>query len=286
MTACSDDREVDAEFGAGAVHHGDDAGGGEGDAAAGEADALVVHGDLQRLGGGLVVVEGFAHAHDDDVRQQAGFGLRARPFAVAVAGGHELADDLAGGEVADELLGAGVAEAAGEGAAHLGRDADGAAVVVGDVDGLDLLAVAHAEEPLAGGVGAGLLGGDLGAADGEAFRQLRLHGLGDGGHGREVAGALVVDPVPELLRAEGLLADRDHLGREFVARQAEEVAAALGVGLRGRREDRGLGEDAGALGLGQVVGRGKGEGGAGVHRRDLAGAAAAGHSRGWPRRRR
>ena len=66
-----------------------------------------------------------------------------------------------------------MAEAAGERAADLGGDADGAAVLLGDVDGLDLLAVAEAEQPLAGGVGAGLLGGDRRAADDEALVLLK-----------------------------------------------------------------------------------------------------------------
>ena len=68
------------------------------------------------------------------------------------------------------------------------------------------------------------------------------------GHPGEVGLALVVDPVPELLGAERLLAHRHHLGRQLLARQADQVAPAVRQG-RGRRvEERGLGEDALALG--------------------------------------
>ena len=60
------DGEVDAEFGAGAVHHGDHAGGGEGDAAAGQADAFAVHGDAHGFGDVFVIVQRLAHAHEHD----------------------------------------------------------------------------------------------------------------------------------------------------------------------------------------------------------------------------
>src|SRR3712207_6848392 len=56
---------------------------------------------------------------------------------------------------------------AGQRAADLGRDAERAAVVIGDVDRLDLLPVAHAEEPLARPVRARLLRRDAGAGRSE-----------------------------------------------------------------------------------------------------------------------
>ena len=106
-------------------------------------------------------------------------------------------------------LRAGVAEAAGEGAADLGGDADGASVflAVGDVDGLSLLSVAEAEQEFAGIVLAGLHDGGFRAGDDEVVRQLLLQRAGDGGHAGEVGLAAVVDPVPELLGAEGRLAE-------------------------------------------------------------------------------
>ncbi len=165
------------------------------------------------------------------VREQARrLALRARPFGVAVARGHELAHDLGRAQVAHQRLRAGVAEAAGEGAADLAADADGARgpAAVGDVDGLGLLAVAEAEQELAGLVRAGLHVGGLRAADDETLGQLGLQRAGDAGHGGEVGGALVVDPVPELLGPERLLADGGQLGRQFLARQAHQVAPSVG----------------------------------------------------------
>ncbi len=233
------DGEVDAELGAGAVHHGDDTGGGQRDAAAGEGDALVVHRDGHRLGHVGVVVERLAHAHQDDGGEQAwAFPHGAGPFVVRVACRHELADDLRRAEIAGQALRAGVAEAAGEGAADLGGDADGASVflAVGDVDGLGLLSVAEAEQEFAGVVLAGLHDGGFGAGDDEVFRQLLLQRAGDGGHAGEVGLAAVVDPVPELLGAEWCLAEGCHLLGQFRAREADEVAAAVGELHRRRIE--------------------------------------------------
>ena len=233
------DGEIDAELGAGAVHHGDDAGGGQRDAAARERDALVVHRDRHRLGHVGVIVERFAHAHQDDGGEQAwAFPHRAGPFVVGVARRHELADDLGGSEIACQALRAGVAEAAGESAADLGGDADGASVflAVRDVDGLSLLSVAEAEQEFAGIVLAGLHDGGFRAGDDEVVRQLLLQRAGDGRHPGEVGLAAVVDPVPELLGAEGLLAEVSHLLGQFRAREADKVAATVGELYRRRIE--------------------------------------------------
>ena len=78
-----------------------------------------------------------------------------RPFAERVARHHHLADDLGRGEVAHQALRAGMAERAGQGAADLRRDAERAAILLGDVDGLDLLPVGEAQQPFARAVGRG-----------------------------------------------------------------------------------------------------------------------------------
>ena len=117
------------------------------------ADALAVHDDLHRLGDVLVIVQRLAHAHQHDGGEQPRrLALRARPFAIGIARGHELADDLRRAEVAHQRLRAGMAEPAGQGAADLGGDADRAAIFhrVGDIDRLRLLAVAEPEQEFAG----------------------------------------------------------------------------------------------------------------------------------------
>ena len=85
---------------------------------------------------------------------------RPRRCAQEVLGEPELGDDLAGGEVAAEALVAGRAEAAADGAAGLRRDAQRAAVVLGNEHGLDRVAVADVEQPLDGAVGRLLLADD------------------------------------------------------------------------------------------------------------------------------
>ena len=183
------DGEVDAELGAGAVHHRHDAGGGQRDPAAGQGDALVVHHDHHGLGDVVVVVQRLAHAHQHDGGEQAR-AFRPSGWAIrrSVAGRHELADDFRRAEIAHQTLRAGVAEPAGEGAADLGGDADRAAILlpVGDVDRLGLLAVAEAEQEFAGVVRAGLHDGGLRPADDELLRQLLLQRPGDGGHAGEI----------------------------------------------------------------------------------------------------
>ena len=93
-----------------------------------------------------------------------------RPVANAVARQQDLADDLLWLEVAHQLLRAGVTERAGERAADLARDAQRAAIGLGDVDRFDLRgarlasALGQPQQPLARPVGRHLLGDDLRAA--------------------------------------------------------------------------------------------------------------------------
>ena len=57
----------------------------------------------------------------------------------------------------------------------------------------------------------------------------------------------MVDPVPELLGPKGLLADRVQLDRQFVARQPQQVAPAVGRDWKRWRMKRGLGKNARSL---------------------------------------
>ena len=90
-----------------------------------------------------------------------------------------------GRQIAHQPLRAGVAERAGERAADLARDAQRAAIVFGDVDGLDSpCRRASAQQPFARAVDRHLLGDDLRPVEGEASRQLGAQLLGDVGHAR------------------------------------------------------------------------------------------------------
>src|SRR3546814_15149722 len=79
-----------------------------------------------------------------------------------------------------------MAELAGEGAADLAGDAERAAVFLGDVDRLDLLAVGKAEQPLARAVLGDLGQGDVRTAHRAGRGQALAEVLGKGGHGGEV----------------------------------------------------------------------------------------------------
>ena len=98
-----------------------------------------------------IVLQRLAHAHHHDVGDDALVALQV--LAQEVLGEPELGDDLAGGQVAAEALVAGGAEAAAHGAAGLRRNAQRAAVVLGNEHGLDRIAVADVEQPLDGAVG-------------------------------------------------------------------------------------------------------------------------------------
>src|SRR5262245_6440404 len=126
------------------------------------------------------------------------------PVAETVARDHDLADDLAGGEIAHQALRAGMAERAGERATDLARDAERAAVGLGDVDAFDLVRplagmfARQPDEPLARAVDRGLLGHDLGAREREPRVQRRAQLLRYAGHRGEVLRPAQVEPVPDL----------------------------------------------------------------------------------------
>ena len=142
-----------------AFEAGEDAGGGDGHARLGDAHLL----DEKADGGheGVVVEEGLAHAHEDQVD-----AIFADLNDVAIQHGGDLAGDLAGGEVAAHAQLGGEAELAVDRAADLAGDADGGAfvacrdvrlgvfraVAIGHPDGLDGLAIGQADEVAFGAV--------------------------------------------------------------------------------------------------------------------------------------
>ncbi len=260
--------EADGELGpdglAGEVQNaGQDARGADGHARLGDA-----HVDQQADGGHEVgvVEKGLAHAHEDEVDACRGgvAAAAAEVDPVAVEHGGDLSGDLARGEVAADAELGGEAELAVDGAADLAGDADGgaavgegggvagcvfllllfggkgavaafAAVAVGHPDGLDGLAVGHADQVALGAVdGAGGLD-DLGQSDsvalgGEGFAQ----GGGQGGDLVEGGDPLAVDGFDELVGPVGTLAEARHEVGEGVERLAEEglaVGSGFGYGV-------------------------------------------------------
>ena len=170
------DGEQAADLRAHAGDLGDDAARRQGDPPARQRDALAVHGDLHRVAHRVEVVERLAHAHQHDVRDQPLLVGLASPVGEVVAGDEDLADDLGGGQVAHQPLGAGVAERAGQRAPDLARHAERAAVLLGDVDGLDLVPAGDAQQVLARPVRRDLPGDDLGPLDRECSASIARNG--------------------------------------------------------------------------------------------------------------
>ncbi|MNE09515.1 hypothetical protein D3C80_1021890 [compost metagenome] len=239
--------QADRQHGRGAVAQGlqlrHDARGRDRDAAARQGDALIVRDDVDGVGDIVQIVERLAHAHEDDVGQAAVF-LGRRPFLQVVAGHLDLGHDLGGGQVADQFLRAGVAEGAVQGAADLGRDAQGAGPAhVGNIDGLDLDARRGADQVFARAVPGDLTLDDLGAGQGEGLGQGRAGLLADVAHQGEVGDAVVVDPAPDLGGAHFRLLGRadlrfDQRIAQALARQTGQVDGGFNCGGSTRKVER------------------------------------------------
>ena len=155
------------------------------------------------------------------------------PFAERVARQHDLPDDFGRGQVAHQLHRAGKAEAAIERAADLARDAQRAAIGIGDEHAFGFLAVVEAQQPFARAVGGDLRGDDLGPPDDEMLRQQCAGVLGDIGEAVDVGRAALVNPVPHLPATHvGLFlrdARRDQRRAQLRLRQPEQRPLAIGT---------------------------------------------------------
>ncbi len=175
--------------------------------------------DLHRLGDVGVVVERLAHAHQDDGGQQArGFAFGRRPFAVGVAGGHELADDLRARRGCAPGSGCRCGRSGRTGCSRPGRRCRRRR---GPRRGRGCR---RSRPPGRRGSGTGICGSrrrwsarwrPRGRPMTKFLGQSGLQRLGDRGHAGEVGHALVVDPVPQLLDAEGGFADGRHFRCQF-----------------------------------------------------------------------
>ena len=218
------DREIDRELGAAPADHRNHPGGRQCDLAPRDRQTLPVHDDLQGRRDILIIVERLAHSHQNDVRHLPVI-LRRRPFAERIARDHHLRDDLLRRQIAHQPLCAGVAEGAGQRAADLGGDAQSPAILLGDMNGLDLLAIGKAQEPFAGSVDRGERARYRRPLQHVARRELVAERLRQRGHRREIGGAATIDPVPELARAERFGAEFGHFGGERLAAQSDKIAA-------------------------------------------------------------
>ena len=156
-----------------------------------------------------------------------------RPFAERVASDQDLGGDLGRAEIAHQRHRARMAEAAAQGAADLGRDAERAPVFLGDEDRFDLLPIGKAEQPFARAVSRLLHRAHRRPSDGIALGKALAQPLGQRRHRREIIGALVVDPMEELPCPKRRLSRRHGLQpgyRRFERRHVEADQARLAVG--------------------------------------------------------
>lgn len=214
---------------------GGEAGSGDGDFAGAEA---IAPGGVQEAEGGeqvVVIGEGFAHAHDDQVVHPS-FAVRGGMVwgggvqAVPTFGGEDLADDFIRGEVTFPAVQSAGAESAAVGATDLGGDADGVAIgaiaveggIGGDEDTFDEGAIGEAPEELTGGIGGALQAGEGGKAELEGFGQALAEGFGEIGHLVPAVGGARIQPLEELIEAPGgLMPILESLG-ELIAVQAAD----------------------------------------------------------------
>lgn len=250
------DGEMERAFFAGeAEDAGDDADGAERDALGGEGEAAVVAQDVDGAHDGVVVVQRFAHAHEDDVAEAfaGGGGGRCGVGAEGAGDVGGLGDDFAGGEMAGVAHLAGGAENAAHGASDLARDAGGDAAGEAHENGFDAFGVGEGEEVFTreavGGIGGG--GDGEGADEGFGGEAVADAG-GEVGHRVEGVDEIEVEVGPET----------GGVGRVKVA--LDQPRAEVGTGEIVEVGERGLGHGGGGGGRRRGGKEREAEGGASV----------------------
>ena len=208
-------------------HH---ARGGKGHAAARQPVGMVIEHDAQRGHHVAEIRQGFTHAHhhhvaDDAFRVFLRFG-RHRPaldHAEFAVGHPQLADDLGHAQVAVEALGPGRTECALERTANLAGHAQRAAIDLGDEHGLDRVATARGQQPLARAVSSRGVGDDRQRRNFGSLDQLRTERLRKICHLAEIVLAGLVDPAHQLLCAERALAHRCAVRNQSLQIEIEQV---------------------------------------------------------------
>ena len=234
-------------------HH---TGGGNRDPAARKPVTVVVQQRPQGRQQRVVVQQRLAHAHEDDVAdgaQRAGIvnvlvelghvvgatpaGLRTG-LAQELVGQPDLTEDLGRAEVAREPLLAGGAEAAVDGTPGLRGHAERATTGFGDEDGLNGIAGPHVKEPLARGIGGGVILQHRRCLDQRLVLKALTEAASQIGHGRPVGHATLVHPAHELVGTKGLFTHAPAEIQEALAIEPEQIdgpGRRLGSGRLRRR---------------------------------------------------
>ena len=175
----------------------------------------------------IVVVQGFAHAHEDDVER--GLEQVQHPRQDA-----DLSGNFSGGQIADDAHLPGEAEGAPHRAPDLRRDAERLLRRIGDVDRLDQPPIGEPEQELGGAVGRHVVPRHDRCGDGGALRERRPQRPREVGHGGEVRDAATMNPAVDLARMERCHALTGEGSFELRARQFSEVDAFGGHGAVAR----------------------------------------------------
>ena len=185
--------------------------------AQGDAESGLVLHDPEEIAHSVVVVQRFAHAHEDDVAQAfAGPGEDARDMP-------DLRDHFPRGEMPAESALPGGAEHAALGAAGLRADAGGVPVALAHEHGLDGLTVREAQEVLSReAVGAERLAGNLRQRERVPAAQ-RVEFAVAGEVAGERVGEVAMDAFPVRQRLAGAEPVRAQPGGGFDAGQTGEV---------------------------------------------------------------
>ena len=196
----------------------------------------------------VVVRQRLAHAHDDEVVHEAGFGFwvlrfewsrcrvgRTRNSQLQTRDslrGQHLLHDFLRPEVALPSVEAARAELAAVGTAHLRGDAQRVAVaglavergVGGDEHALDERAIGQPPEELLRGVGRALLADEFEDVEREGLGQLRAKRLGQIRHRVPARDAALVEPVQHLPGAVSRRAPLLQAGFQVVTRDGFDVS--------------------------------------------------------------
>ena len=162
-----------------------------------------------------VVRERLAHAHEDHVRH-------ARP-GIQRVGNEELTDDLGGLEIPIEAHRAGEAEGAAESAAHLGRQAERQAILVGHQHRAHAPAVTQVEHQLPAAVQRRRDALDLRYSHLGALHECPAELLRKIGHRGEVEDPFPIDPRRELAAAIARRPELDGEVFHFRGEQSDKI---------------------------------------------------------------
>ena len=161
------------------------------------SQAVGVGQDLQGSRHLVDVVQGFAHAHEDNVEGAIaefldGVGHQIQSEQL------DLFDDFPAAQLPHEAAAGRGAKRTGHRTSHLARHAEGGVLLHGDHDAFDRLAVPEFEEVFPGSILRALAFLEGQAAGIKAFGETRKQGSGQVGHGAPVHCMMAVHPLREL----------------------------------------------------------------------------------------